>query len=308
MAKKEKLKSPLAMRQGVSASRVWLPKKTDQNWETILDFLQQRFPFIPPDVLEERMQRGDIVNQEGIPFHRSSPYQGEMFLFYYREIPDEPKIPFKEKILFKNENIIVVDKPHFIPVTPTGRYVRESLLARLKHHYQNEQISPVHRLDRETAGIVIFTCNSKVRGIYQTLFQKRQVKKVYEAIAASSSLKFPITHRSRLVKGEPFFLMKEQQGEINSETTLDVIETRGQLSKYQLKPVTGKQHQLRVHMMSLGIPILNDPFYPKLLPCKGENYDKPLQLLAKSLEFSDPISGELWNFCSLQTLNLENAV
>ena len=95
MAKKEKLKSPLAMRQGVSASRVWLPKKTDQNWETILDFLQQRFPFIPPDVLEERMQRGDIVNQEGIPFHRSSPYQGEMFLFYYREIPDEPKIPFK---------------------------------------------------------------------------------------------------------------------------------------------------------------------------------------------------------------------
>ncbi|HIQ14669.1 MAG TPA: pseudouridine synthase [Leucothrix sp.] len=290
------------MRQGVSASRVWLPKNIEKKWDTILDFLVERFAFISQDILEDRLLRGDIVNETGTPFNKTTPYQGEIFLFYYREIPNEPKIPFKEKTLFKDENIIVVDKPHFIPVTPTGRYVKESLLARLKHHYQNEEISPIHRLDRETAGIVLFSCNRKIRGAYQTLFQKRQVNKVYEAIAATSELDFPVTHKSRIVKSDPFFIMKEGEGEINSETIIQVIETEGNLSKYLLKPITGKQHQLRVHMMSLGIPILNDPFYPVLLPCKGEDYSRPLQLLAKSIEFTDPISGQLLNFQSLQNL------
>lgn len=300
--RKEKLKSPLPMREGISASRVWLPKDSEKKWETILDFLVERFPFISQEILEDRMSRGDIVNETGIAFNKKTPYQGEIFLFYYREIPNEPKIPFKEKILFKNENIIVVDKPHFIPVTPTGRYVKESLLARLKHHYQNEEISPIHRLDRETAGIVLFSCNSKVRGAYQTLFQKRQVSKRYEAIAATSTLDFPLTHKSRIVKSDPFFIMKEAEGEINSETTIQVIQSEKNLSKYLLKPITGKQHQLRIHMMSLGIPILNDPFYPILLPCKGEDYSHPLQLLAKSIEFTDPLSGQLLNFQSLQNL------
>ena len=290
------------MRQGVSASRVWLPKDIEKKWDTILDFLVERFAFISQDILEDRLLRGDIVNETGTPFNKTTPYQGEIFLFYYREIPNEPKIPFKEKILFKDDNIIVVDKPHFIPVTPTGRYVKESLLARLKHHYQNEEISPIHRLDRETAGIVLFSCNRKIRGAYQTLFQKRQVNKVYEAIAATSELDFPVTHKSRIVKSDPFFIMKEGEGEINSETIIQAIETEGNLSKYLLKPITGKQHQLRVHMMSLGIPILNDPFYPVLLPCKGEDYSRPLQLLAKSIEFTDPISGQLLNFQSLQNL------
>lgn len=314
--RKEKLKSPLPMRQGVSASRVWLPKDTESKWETVLDFLVERFPFISQEILVERMARGDIVNETGVPFNALTPYQDEIFLFYYREIPDEPKIPFKEKIIFKNENIIVVDKPHFLPITPGGRYVKESLLARLKHHYQNEDISPIHRLDRETAGIVLFTCNREVRGAYQTLFQKRQVKKVYEAIAPIADLDFPLTHKSRIVKSDTFFLMQETQGEdegeINSETTIDLIEksdhenNNNKLGKYLLKPKTGKQHQLRVHMMSLGIPILNDPFYPVLLPCKGDDYSKPLQLLAKSIEFTDPISGEIWNFISQQHLKLNN--
>lgn len=303
---KQKLKSPLPMRDGVSASRVWLPKNTDNNWTTILDFLIERFPFISSEILQERMSRGDIVDETGKEFSVESLYQGELFLFYYREIPDEPVIPFKEKILFKNENFIVVDKPHFIPVTPGGRYVKESLLARLKHHYQIEEISPIHRLDRETAGIVMFTCNSEVRGAYQSLFQKRQVSKVYEAIAPRSNfLDFPLTHKSRITKSETFFIMKEEEGEINSETNISVLETKGDLARYQLKPITGKQHQLRVHMMSLGIPILHDPFYPELLPCKGEDYSSPLQLLAKTIFFIDPISNEEQFFKSEQDLDLD---
>jgi len=306
---KQKIKSPLPMRDGVSASRVWLPKDTDNNWTTVLDFLVERFPFISSEILQERMSRGDIVDESGRQFAIESLYQGELFLFYYREIPDEPAIPFKEKILFKNDNFIVVDKPHFIPVTPGGRYVKESLLSRLKHHYQIEEISPIHRLDRETAGIVMFTCNPEVRGAYQSLFQKRQVDKVYEAIAPTTDNHiFPLIHKSRIVKSETFFIMKEDEGEINSETSISILEEKDSLARYQLKPITGKQHQLRVHMMSLGIPILHDPFYPELLPCKGENYSNPLQLLAKTISFVDPITNKKQFFSSKQELNLEKVL
>lgn len=300
--KKEKLKSPLPMREGVSASRVWLPIDTQNQWQTVLDFLIERFQFIDKDILRERMLRNDIVDPSGKPFKPDTPYQGETFLFYYREIPNEPVIPFKEKILHKDEHIIVVDKPHFLPVTPTGRFVKESLLVRLKNHYQLEDISPIHRLDRETAGIVLFSCKREVRGVYQNLFQDRHVQKSYQAIAPLEQHSFPLIHKSRMVKGDPFFIMKEETGSPNSETEIDLIETQNNLGLYQLKPVTGKQHQLRVHMMSLGIPILNDPFYPVLLADKGIDYSTPLQLLAKSLSFIDPISGEQRSFQSEQAL------
>ncbi len=312
--------SPLPMRQGVSASRVWVPQKNEYGHATLLDFLVQRFPFIQREILIERMQRGDIVDENGKPFDKNTPYQGDFFLFYYREIPNEPVIPFKETILFQDEHIIVVDKPHFVPVTPTGRFVRESLLARLKHQFQNEQISPIHRLDRETAGVMLFTCKREARRPYQMLFQNREVKKSYEAIAPrpANEQDFPLTRRSRLIKSEPFFIMKESDTRMNdksnsvindvtndntnAETHISIIETKGDLARYRLKPHTGKQHQLRVHMNALGIPILNDPFYPELLPCKGEDYTNPLQLLARSLSFIDPITQEERYFESRLTL------
>ncbi|MBT8360060.1 MAG: pseudouridine synthase [Deltaproteobacteria bacterium] len=290
------------MRQGVSASRVWLPKvEYDKNrsvgnreWETILEFFVDRFPFLPEELLKERMSRGQIVSETGDVVNPDTPYQSEIHIFYYREIPDEPGIPFNEKVLFKDEHIIVVDKPHFVPVTPTGRFIRECLLSRLKHRYQNEEICPVHRLDRDTAGVMLFSCDAKIRGAYQNLFQKRLVKKNYEAIAPVVDRDFPYTHRSNIVSsGNPFFIMREDlNAKANTETSIDIIETRRGLARYKLEPVTGKQHQLRVHMMSIGCPIVNDPFYPELIPNRGEDYSKPLQLLAKSLQFIDPLTSQ----------------
>lgn len=307
--KKGKLKSPLPMRDGVSASRVWLPKDENNKWQTILDFLVTRFRYLDRETLQERMSIGFIVNDAGAPLDEHTLYINECFLFYYREVPNEAIIPFKEKILFKDDNIIVVDKPHFIPITPTGRYVKESLLVRLKNHFQIEEISPIHRLDRETAGVVMFTCNRKVRGAYQSLFQRREVNKVYQAIAPISTLEFPLMHESRIIKSETFFLMQEDKDAteetFNSKTEITIKETKNGFARYQLKPVTGKQHQLRVHMMSLGIPILHDPFYPELLPCKGEDYSSPLQLLAKEISFIDPISGKSRVFKSQQSLYFE---
>ena len=311
---KQVLISPLPMRDGVSASRTWLPKcgshkNTTENygtWNTILEFLIERFPFMPKELFLERMARGDIVNQDGTPFREDSPYQEETYLFYYREVPDEPHIPFYEEILYKDDHIIVVDKPHFIPVTPTGRHVKESLLTRLKHYYQSETISPIHRLDRETAGVMLFSCKKQYRGAYQNLFQNREVQKTYEAVAPLSEHSFPLTHRSRMVKSEhTFFIMEEVDGEPNSETYIEVLENKNNLVRYLLKPVSGKQHQLRVHLMSLGCPILNDPFYPELLPKdRCEDFSKPLQLLAKTIEFIDPFSNETRFFESKRSLVL----
>ncbi|PID46000.1 MAG: pseudouridine synthase [Proteobacteria bacterium] len=292
------------MRDGVSASRTWLPKPGSSrnanevygSWDTILEFLTDRFPFIPEAMFLDRLERGDIVNEQGVPYRADSPFVAESFLFYYREVPGEPRIPFTETILHKDEHIIAVDKPHFVPVTPTGRYVKESLLSRLKHRFQQEDISPIHRLDRETAGVMLFSCNKQVRADYQNLFQNRQVSKSYEAIAPRSTRHFPYTHRSHLTAGEPFFRMRETAGTPNTETSMDIIEAKGDLARYLLRPVTGKQHQLRVHMMSIGCPIVNDLFYPELQPFQDDDYSKPLQLLAKSIEFVDPLSGKLRRF------------
>ncbi len=305
------------MRSGVSASRVWLPKqnKTESNgetsprWNTVFEFFVYRFPFLPEDLIRERMDQGQIVSETGEAVSPDTPYQPEIHVFYYREIPDEPKIPFEEQVLYKDDHLIAVDKPHFVPVTPTGRFIQESLLSRLKHRYQNEDISPIHRLDRDTAGVMLFSCNRKIRGAYQKLFQKRLVSKSYEAIAPVSDLEFPYTHRSHIVStGNPFFIMHEDvQATANTETIINIIETGDRLARYRLEPVTGRQHQLRVHMMSIGCPIVNDPFYPKLTPERREDYSRPLQLLAKSIRFVDPITDQERVFESELTLgNLQS--
>ncbi|MNE49158.1 Ribosomal large subunit pseudouridine synthase A [compost metagenome] len=188
---------------------------------------------------------------------------------------------------------MVADKPHFLPVTPAGEYVEQTLLRRLIRRLDNPHLVPLHRIDRHTAGLVLFSANPQSRSAYQSLFPTRNIEKHYEAIArALPTLSFPLVHKSRLVDGQPFFRMQEGPGISNTETAIEVVEKNADLWRYALYPVTGKKHQLRVHMAALGASICNDPFYPDVLKDAEDDYANPLKLLAKGLRFVDPVTGQ----------------
>ncbi|WP_114564052.1 pseudouridine synthase [Ephemeroptericola cinctiostellae] len=294
--------SPLPPRDGINPSVVWL---STGPWLTLMDFLLERFPNVPTTVWRNRLDKGEVVSSNGERMASSSHYRAGLCLYYYREIADEEKIPFFETVLHETEHLLVVDKPHFLPVTPSGMYLKETLLTRLRQTFNNPTLSPIHRLDRDTAGVILFSKNSATRGAYQQLFAERAVHKTYHAIARTQpDLSFPLIHRSRLAEANQFFIMHEIEGEANSETRISLMKSHGTLSLYQLEPLTGKKHQLRVHMSSLGMPIINDAFYPLTHPKQADDYSRPLQLLAKKIKFIDPTNHCPCSFESMQVLKL----
>jgi len=288
------------MRDGVSASRVWLPNGP---WKTIGDYFAVRFPQVARDSWLRRVNRGELVDEHGVAITLDNDYRCGACIYYYRERAIEGSIPFQEIILFQNDELLVVDKPHFLPVTPGGRFLRETLLVRLKLLTGLETLSPIHRLDRETAGVMMLSVNPATRSVWQSLFRKKLVHKYYEALAPfRGDLSFPLVRQSRVERDDAFFRMKEIAGEPNTHTLIDLIEIRENCALYGLTPVTGKMHQLRVHMNTLGIPILNDAFYPIVQPAGTDDFSKPLKLLAKRIEFTDPITAEPRVFESTKSL------
>ncbi len=293
--------APLPVRDGVGPSSVWLPEGP---WDSVLAFLVQRFPDVEAATWIARMAKGDVVNGTGNCLTPDRPYRSGARLYYYRELEQEARIPFEETVLHRDDDILIADKPHFLPVTPSGRFLQETLLVRLKRKLRVDFLVPLHRIDRETAGIVLFSTNPETRGAYSLLFQRREVVKTYEALAEPlAHVAFPKTHRSRLVRGHPFFLMAEARGQPNSETRIEFVNVRGSTALYRLTPVTGRKHQLRVHMASLGSPIRNDPFYPHLLPDKRDDFARPLQLVARAIAFTDPLTGAARRFESHRVLS-----
>ncbi|HYO63824.1 MAG TPA: pseudouridine synthase [Pyrinomonadaceae bacterium] len=294
------MRTPLPVVEGVAPSRQWLPPGA---WATVLDFLTERFPDVGAAGWLARMERGLVVDETGRTLDAATPYRAGACVFYYRELPDERRIPFDEHVLYRDEHLLVADKPHFLPVVPAGRFARETLLARLRRAGLPDELTPLHRLDRETAGLVLFSVNPATRGLYASLFQRREVEKVYEALASDApGLRFPLTRRSRLVAGEPFFRMREADGEPNSETRVAVAGRAGRWTLYRLNPVTGRKHQLRLHMSALGIPIVNDRLYPEASPPADDDYARPLKLLARTIAFRDPLDGRERRFESARTL------
>jgi tRNA pseudouridine32 synthase/23S rRNA pseudouridine746 synthase len=292
---------PLPIKNGVAPSYLWI---TETLAGGMLRFLGERFPDVSPESWAARLARGEVVDAQGTPLAAGSQVRQGMRIWYYRELEEpETPIPFEERVIHQDEHLLVADKPHFLPTIPTGRFLHETLLVRLKRQFDLPHLTPIHRLDRETAGVVIFSHNPATRGKYQSLFQKRAIRKVYEALAAPiAGRSLPFTYRSRMVDGEKFFIMQEEEGEPNSETLVELIEQRGAVARYRLHPHTGRKHQLRLHMASLGSPILNDAFYPVALPCKGDDFSAPLQLLARAISFEDPLTGEARQFTSEREL------
>jgi tRNA pseudouridine32 synthase/23S rRNA pseudouridine746 synthase len=275
-----------------------------------MDYMMHRWGHIDPQGIEERFDAGEIVGEGGIPLHRGTRLEDHTFIWYYRTLPPETRLPVELNILHQDEHILVVDKPHFLPTTPGGTYIQESALVRLRNQLDLPDLIPMHRLDRMTAGILLFSTNPGTRGKYQVLFEKRQVQKEYECVSAAKpaaghpAVEFPVVVRNRMTKSRSYLLAEVIDGEPNAETRIDLLRTFDggthpgsggapeHLALYRLEPHSGKTHQLRVHMASLGLGILHDPFYPELLDKAPDDYTRPLQLLARGIRFVDPITGK----------------
>ena len=239
-----------------------------------------------------------MVDEHGVAITLTRPHQPRLRVYYYRALVDEPRVPFNETVLFHDAHIVVADKPHFLPVTPSGDHLHETLLVRLKRKLGIDTLAPVHRIDRETAGLVLFSIDPATRGAYHRLFAERLAKKDYECVAPwRDDLTLPLTRRSRVADDPTHFMRTcEIAGEPNSQTQIELIERHGALASYRLVPLTGRRHQLRVHCAALGIAIVGDRIYPTLLPAHTDDHARPLQLLARGLAFADPVTGEARSF------------
>ena len=289
---------PLALKDGIAPSFCWLNPAP----EPLLQRLCQRFSHISGEVWLQRFATGEVVGDDGQPLSPQQIINRDTRVWFYRQVADETKIPFDEQIIYQDERILVVDKPHFLPTTPGGKYLRETLLVRLKNSTGIDTLQPLHRLDRETAGLVAFCIQPAQRHHYQQLFASRQVMKVYHAIAPlNEDINLPLELSNRLVERNDCRLMQVVSGEANSHTLIELIARQQNWGYFRLIPSTGKKHQLRLHMAQLGMPLCCDRLYGPLAN-SADDYQQPLRLLAYQLQFCDPFTFQTHQFQSQQRL------
>lgn len=273
-------------------SYVHLPPLEDEP-ETLLDWLEVRFPRVDRETWERRAREGLLTDDEGNPVALDGPYRHHLRLRYFREVEDEPEPP-AVRILHVDEHLVVVDKPPFLPVTPSGPYVRRCVLYQVQRQLEIEGLAAPHRLDRATSGVLLLVRQPEERGAYGAPFATGGARKTYEALAPVSEppddTRWEVA--SRIVSGTPWFLSTEVEGRPNAFSQIELAEMRDGLGRFVLRPKTGKTHQLRLHMVRLGYPILGDRFYPELLPKTPDDPSDPLRLLAKRLAFRDPVTGD----------------
>ncbi|WP_337841278.1 pseudouridine synthase [Rheinheimera sp.] len=296
------------MSKAITPSEITLPA-TDQGWGTVLAFLCAHFHRIAAEVWQQRMLDGKVYWFDSAEAIRpDTPFRPSRRVCYFREVAAEPVIPFAHQLLYRDEHILLACKPHFLPVIPGGDFVNECLLERLKRDTGLTDLVPVHRLDNETAGLVLFSCQPQSRAAYYQLFAEGKVQKQYQAVAElpaqlqQTQLPQHWRIQNRIEKSEPRFLMRQFDGEVNADSSLQLVDRRNSVGLFELCPHTGKTHQLRLHMQQIGCPILWDKYYPELQPKQRGNFSQPLQLLAKSLSFVDPISGAKHHFQSERQL------
>lgn len=284
-------RSPLPQRHGLDAAWLRTPDNdpgTPARWATMREFLVDRLPDVAP--VAAMLAAGEFVDQAGRPWSGQEPYRPNAFVWFHRPLAPEPVVPFRVEVLATDARVVVVDKPHFLATTPRGTHVRESVLVRLRNDLGLPDLAPAHRLDRLTAGVLVLTTRREHRAAYAGVFQTGAVTKVYEALAPfDPTLEFPRRVASRIEKRRGSLQAEHVVGEPNAETLVELVEARGRHARYRLTPTTGKTHQLRVHMAALGLPIVGDPLYPIVLDVAADDFSQPLQLVARSLCFTDPI-------------------
>ncbi len=243
---------------------------------------------------------GEVVDADGAVVDAATVLPAGASVYLYRDLPDEVPVPFDVPVLYRDEELVVVDKPHFLATMPRGRHVTQTALVRLRRELGLPELSPAHRLDRLTAGVLLFTTRRELRGTYQTLFARGLVRKTYLARAAvDPALALPRVVTSRIVKRRGHLQAVSEPGVPNAETLVELQHPDG---LYRLTPRTGRTHQLRVHMASLGLPIIGDPLYPNIIDVAADDFSTPLQLLAQRLEFQDPMTGRRREFVSRRSV------
>ncbi|XVV01623.1 pseudouridine synthase [Actinosynnema sp. CA-248983] len=298
---RRKTRPPLPQRHGLDPARLRLP--VDGPWTTLRDHLVERLPRVAPERIDLMLEEGRIYDLNG-PVAPDAAFAPGTSVWFHRDLPDEVPVPFDIRVVYQDDSILVVDKPHFLATIPRGKHVVQTALVRLRTELGLPFLSPAHRLDRVTAGLVLFVVDPALRGRYQGLFKDRLVHKEYEAIAPHrAELALPTTVRSRIVKVKGVITAQEVPGPVNAETRVELVDVRGEWGRYRLLPATGRTHQLRLHMASLGVPIRNDDFYPVLREKPLDDFTDPLQLLAKVLAFTDPVSGVRHRFESQLSLS-----
>ncbi|MER6105508.1 pseudouridine synthase [Streptomyces sp. NPDC001832] len=290
--------APLPQRDGIDPVRLRLTEDPDGRWATVRDHLLARFAgAIGAARVDAMFTEGRFVSVQG-PVSADEPYTAGRYIWFHRDFAPEEPVPFPVGVVHHDEHLVIADKPHFLATTPRGRHITETAVARLRRELDLPGLQPAHRLDRLTAGLVLFVVRPEERGAYQTMFRDRLVLKEYEAVAPyDPGVALPRTVRSRIAKERGVIAAREEPGEPNSESRIELLEHREGLGRYRLLPATGRTHQLRVHMNSLGLPLVHDPVYP-VVRAKGatDDWSHPLQLLARVLEFTDPVTGELRRF------------
>ena len=311
------MQSPLPVRDGVNATRLRLPDEGP--WDTAMDYMMHRWGHIDPQGIEDRFDAGEIVGEAGIPLDRATPLRNHTFIWYYRTLPPEVRIPVELNILHQDDHLLVVDKPHFLPTTPGGTYIQESALVRLRNQLDLPDLIPMHRLDRMTAGILLLSTNPETRGKYQVLFEKRQVQKEYECVAAAEpapghpAVDFPVVVRNRMTKSRSYLLAEVIDGEPNAETRIERLRTfAGPGAATPAGHVPGSaadgapgavrctgSSRTRARPTSSactwprsGWGSSTTPSTRELLDKAPDDYSKPLQLLARGIRFADPITGK----------------
>ena len=250
------------------------------------------------DEAAAKVLAGEVVCADGSVVDEVTELPAGAFIYWYRDLPDEAVVPFDVPVLYRDENIVVVDKPHFLATMPRGGHVVQTALVRLRRALGLWELSPAHRLDRLTAGVLVFTARRSVRGAYQTMFASGGVSKTYLARSSAGTLAEPVELRNRIVKRRGSLQAVVEPGEVNAVTVVAPLGS----GLFQLTPSTGRTHQLRVHMNSLGLPIDGDPLYPTVLDVAAGDFSTPLQLLAHRLAFTDPVTGVEREFVSQRTL------